>query len=45
MYAWEAGEHEMLVEDTARTFAQYLSAIREEDSPEYQEEIYHSLVL
>ena len=45
MDAWEAGEREMLVEDTARTFAQYLSAIREEDSPEHQERIYQSLVL
>ena len=35
----------MLVEDTARTCAQYLSTIRGEDYPEHRAKIYHSLVL
>ena len=33
LYAWEAGEHDILVEDTARTCVQYLSTSRRGDSP------------
>ena len=42
---WEAGEHHMLVEDTARTCEKYLSTSRGEDPPEHRANIYHSLVL
>ena len=43
--AWEAGEHEILVEDTAHTCAHYLSNTRGEDSSDHMANIYHSLVL
>ena len=43
--AWEAGDHEMLVGDTARTCAQYLSTRKGEDSLKNRAKIYHSLVL
>ena len=43
--AWEAGDHEMLAEDTACTSAHYLSTSMGEDSPENWENIYHSLVI
>ena len=44
--AWEAGEHEMLAEDTVRTCTQYLSTSKEGgDSLEHWAKIYHSLVL
>ena len=45
MDVWEVREHEMLAEDTARTYAQYLSTSRGENSLENRAKIYHSLVL
>ena len=43
--AWEAGDFEMLAEDTTRTCAQYLSTRRGEDTPEHRDKILHRLVL
>ena len=43
--AWEAGEHKMLVKDSSRTCAHYLSTSRGGGSPEHRSKIYHSLVL
>ena len=43
--AWDAGESGMLVEDTAHTYAQYLSNRRGKDTVEHQAKIFHSLVL
>ena len=45
MDAWEAEEFEMLTEDMVRTWAQYLSISRGEDTPDHWEKIYHILVL
>ena len=42
---WEAGEHKMMLEDTARTCVQYLYTRRGYDSLEHRTKIYHSLVL
>ena len=43
--AWEDGKHGMLLEDTLRTCAEYLTVARREDSAEHQAQTYHSLVL
>ena len=43
--AWEAGEHEILAEDTARTCTQYLSNRRGEDTTDHQTNVFHSPVL
>ena len=43
--AWEAGEFEILAEDTARTYMQYLSTSRSEDTKEHWYNIFQNLVL
>ena len=45
MDAWEAGEHKILVENTARNCMQYLSTSKGEDSLAHRAKIYHRLVL
>ena len=42
--AWEAGRHEMMVEETLHTCAQYLTSARREESEEHRDKTYHSLV-
>ena len=43
--AWEAGRQGMLIEETLRTCAQYLTAAHREDHKEHREKNYHILVL
>ena len=43
--AWEAGHHGMLVEETLRTCAQYLTAACREESEEHRDKTYYILVL
>ena len=43
--ACEAGEFEILAEDTARTCIQYLSTSRAEDTKEHWDNIFQSLML
>ena len=43
--AWEEGKHSMLMEDALRSCAQYLTAIRQDESAEHWAKSYHSLVL
>ena len=43
--AWETGQHQILVEETARTCKRYLSAYRHDESEEHRTQALHSLVL
>ena len=45
MDPWEVERHGVLVEETRRTCAQYLTAACREDSEEHRDKNYHSLVL
>ena len=45
MDAWEEGRHGILVEETLRTCAQYLTADHREESKEHRANTYHILVL
>ena len=43
--AWEAGRHGMLVEETLRICAQYLTSACREESEEHRDKTCHSLVI
>ena len=43
--AWESGRHGMLMEETLRTYVQYLTVAHREDTKEHRVKTYHSLVL
>ena len=45
MDAWEAGRHGMIVEDTLRSCAQYLTTARREECEEHTARTFHRLVL
>ena len=41
---WDSGRHRMLVEETLRTCAQYLTTSHREESEDHRERTYYSLV-
>ena len=43
--AWEAGQFAMLVEDTLRSSAQYLTSVQQEETVEHRTKTFHGLVL
>ena len=45
MYAWEAGRHGMIVEETLWKCNQYLTTSYREDYVEHRSKTYHSLVI